>query len=118
MTISFSRTFPAYKIYVALMSQAGVAAPTAVVLQNTIGNIIWSRSGAGVYVGTLNGAFTVNKTAVFPGGAPNSGANAQLAQAYPIDVNTIGLASVTDFTTGGHGDGVLSSTAIEIRVYY
>lgn len=31
-------------------------------LENTIGPIIWTRISAGIYEGTLAGAFTTNKT--------------------------------------------------------
>ena len=52
-----------YLVYTALMSQTGVNAPTAVVLQNTLsGTIVWTRTSPGLYVGTLAGAFPVNKT--------------------------------------------------------
>jgi hypothetical protein len=51
-----------YKKYVALMTQTGTAAPTVVVLENTIGDIVWTRDSAGIYEGTLTGAFTLDKT--------------------------------------------------------
>lgn len=51
-----------YKVYSALLSQSGTDAPTAIVLENTIGEIVWTRDDVGVYVGTLNGAFTLYKT--------------------------------------------------------
>ena len=51
-----------YKIYTALLSQSGTAAPVAIILENTIGDIVWTRTGVGQYKGTLSGAFTLNKT--------------------------------------------------------
>ena len=45
-------------VYKALMTQTGTAAPTATVLLNSIGSIVWSRDGVGNYIGTLTGAFT------------------------------------------------------------
>ena len=51
------------KRYKALISQTGTDAPTAIVLENTLGgDIVWTRTGVGTYYGTLNGAFTENKT--------------------------------------------------------
>lgn len=53
------------KVYRALFNQSGTSAPTVTVLENTFGgNIVWTRAGAGWYVGTLSGAFTANKTIV------------------------------------------------------
>jgi len=50
------------KVYRALMAQSGVNAPVATVLENTIGNIVWTYTGAvGVYDGTLAGAFLAGK---------------------------------------------------------
>jgi len=50
------------KSYKGLASQSGTAVATIVELQNTIGEIAWSRSGAGTTIGTLTGAFPANKT--------------------------------------------------------
>jgi hypothetical protein len=51
-----------YKEYVANVLQEGGNAPIASVMINQIGNIVWSRSSAGIYNGTLSGAFIQNKT--------------------------------------------------------
>jgi len=54
---------PKYKVYTALLTQSGTDAPIATVLENTLGDIVWSRGEtAGIYFATLSGAFTVNKT--------------------------------------------------------
>lgn len=46
------------KIYRALLTQTGTDAPVATVLENTLGGtLVWTRSQAGNYVGTLAGAF-------------------------------------------------------------
>lgn len=54
-----------YKSYVAILLQSGTNAPTVVVLENTIGDIVWTRDIAGRYYGTLANAFTENKTFIF-----------------------------------------------------
>jgi hypothetical protein len=46
-----------YKKYIALISQAGTADPTVNVLENTIGDIVWTRTSSGVYQGVLFNAF-------------------------------------------------------------
>lgn len=51
-----------YKVYTALLTQTGTDAPVATVLENTIGDIVWTRDGAGRYQGTLVGAFTRDKS--------------------------------------------------------
>lgn len=108
-----------YKIYVALLTQLGTADPTTVVLQNTLGvDLVFGRIAAGLYqigVATELEEFPVNKTLV-TFGPPF------------LEINRRGTITITDltgtrikFNTRGDGDvasdGVLSSTALEIRVY-
>lgn len=66
-TTSGSQTnaFRPYKIYTALLNQSGTSAPTATVLENTLGGtVVWSYDSIGGYTATLSGAFTENKTVV------------------------------------------------------
>lgn len=50
---------PNYQEYVALLTQTGTNAPTAVVLNqdanNYLGNIVWTYDDVGAYIGTLTG---------------------------------------------------------------
>jgi hypothetical protein len=49
------------KRYSAKLTQTGTAAPVATVLENTLGGtLVWTRSSAGVYVGTLAGITAAN----------------------------------------------------------
>jgi hypothetical protein len=49
---------PTYKVYTAVLTQSGTNAPTANVLENTLGGtVILARVGVGEYTATLNGAF-------------------------------------------------------------
>ena len=51
-----------YKSYMAVLSQTTTGAPTAVVVENTLGAaVVWTRSSIGAYVGTLAGAFGAGK---------------------------------------------------------
>ena len=51
------------KVYRALLTQSGTAAPVATVLENTLGGtVVWTYADVGLYVGTLTGAFTENET--------------------------------------------------------
>ena len=101
-----------YKVYTALLSQTGTNAPTATVLENTLGgNVVWSRSGVGTYTGTLTGAFVTNKTIGFQGGsltAPNSMVR------ITTGINNIQITTNTSTATA---DNLLGFTSIEIRVY-
>jgi len=51
-----------YKSYVALVSQNANNAPTATVLENTIGPVTWAYIGLGNYQIQLLGAFPASKT--------------------------------------------------------
>ena len=102
-----------YKVYVALLTQSGTDNPTALVLENTIGNIVWSYSDIGDYIGTLSNSFVIGKTYAM---AANyvSGINV-----FVIDnttINTINIQSLD--LSGNNTNGILNSTPIEIRVYY
>jgi len=106
-----------YQVYTALLTQIS-GAPVATVLENTIGNIVWTRSNAGQYVGTLSGAFVSGKTALF---IQKSVGLAKI-QLVPkdlwieyTDANTITIITTDDTNLI---DNVLNNTTIEIRVYY
>jgi hypothetical protein len=101
-----------YLKYVALLSQSGTSAPTATVLENTLGGtVVWTRNDVGDYTGTLAGAFSPNKTAILIGN--NSGQNAQVA-VFRNNTSTVScVSSSSDFSLA---DDILSHT-IEIRVY-
>jgi hypothetical protein len=102
-----------YKSYVALISQRLIADPTIdVILENSIGNIVWSRNVAGEYIGTLNGAFTTDKVICFAG--VNSGELSSIQLSSP-NVNEVTLFTIN--STNTYSDELLYKTSIEIRVY-
>jgi hypothetical protein len=111
-----------YTVYTALLTQAGTSAPTATVLQNTLGGtVVWARSGAGVYTGTLSGAFPASKTAIFI--SNNDAAGSDSMNQYSLrrtsaDVVTINTLSANwAGTEAPFDDGLLNGTTVEIRVY-
>ena len=55
-----------YKVYTAIVNQTGTNAPVANVLENTIGEIVWTRTDAGLYYANLAGAFIDGKTFIPP----------------------------------------------------
>lgn len=102
-----------YKRYVALLTQSGGAAPTAIILENDLGGVpAWTYDGfGGNYKATLTGAFTANKTAIFVN--QTSSFPSESVSGTRTDVNSVNVR--TDL--GGSADGVLDNTEIEIRVY-
>ena len=107
-----------YKVYTALLTQTGTDAPVATVLENTLGGeVVWTYGSTGVYIGTLAGVFTSNKTIVFISSKissitdPSSG----ILMAESSTVNTVNINSY------GYDAGVILTdnlvANIEIRVY-
>ena len=101
-----------YTAYVALISQSGGAAPTAVVLSNNTGyTYTWARTGGGTYTLTANGsAFTVNKTIVFN----NNGIDIAGGNTPPQWTRT--SDTVITLTTGGI-DTAMQNASFEVRIY-
>lgn len=105
---------PAYKVYTALLTQIGTGAPTAAVLENTLGvTPTFSYVGTGRYTIDSIGTFIVDKTtASIPNSeGTHSFVNANLSndyiQIYTFDTN----APIAP------RDGGLYKTPIEIKVY-
>lgn len=101
---------PPYKVYTATLRQLNTDPPVATVMENTIGNIVWSYQAVGIYVGTLTGAFTIDKTATIISGTPLG-----TAQIYRKDDNTVYIQ--THDLLGNLADTKLGQTTIEIKVY-
>lgn len=102
------------KTYTALLTQSGTSDPTAAVLgNNTVGSIVWTRNSAGNYTGTLSGAFTSNKTWLIcqkgdgSGSFVNSLLSRASANAVTLDVRDNSGTATDNFT----------NLSIEIRVY-
>jgi hypothetical protein len=100
------------KKYVALLTQTGTSAPTATVLENTLGGtLVWSYDGVGSYIGTLTGAFTSNKTAVLISGVYKGSVSGLRKTDNTVQITT------TATSTNTEANALLDSTTIEIRVY-
>lgn len=103
----------AIKMYRAIVTQAGVAAPTATVLENTLGGtVVWTRSGVGEYLATLTGAFTVNKTFIRAG--LEAGGDVQVIDIVRNSADELGVST---WTGAGLTDGVMTAAMVEILVY-
>ena len=106
----------AYKVYVAKISQTGTAAPTVTVLENTIGDIVWTRTDVGEYVATLSDAFTTNtvlmqRRLVFF----STNAHSVFLDMSVLSNSVLRLFSI--LSGGVSADDELDNTIIEIRVY-
>lgn len=114
-----------YKVYSCLLTQLGSSAPTIIVLQNTIGDIVWTRHSTGIYYATLSKAFTINKTDFNICDNDNNGNGGPddyiIYGMVQNDSNVIQVqtANITLGSGGGIalGDGLLSITPVQIRVY-
>lgn len=91
-----------YLKYVAVLNQTGTNDPVATVLENTIGNIVWTRGGIGGYSGTLVSAFPAGSTFVL-------GQNATTGILFFRDSD-----DQVRVSTGKDG---LMDYSVEIRVY-
>jgi len=101
-----------YLKYVALLTQSGTSAPTATVLENTLGGtVVWSYLSVGQYVGTLTGAFVENKFFSITTTNPN-GASIAIAVEW-LDIDSFRIVSLDG--GGSPIDGAIFY--IEIRVY-
>lgn len=106
---------PTYKVWSGLLTQTGTDAPTATVLQNTLGGTItWARTSAGLYTATLTGAFTADKT-FSVGSAFNDGTAVPVIVA-PVRTSA-NVVTVNVSAAGVLTDAKLTATSFEIRVY-
>lgn len=112
---------PKYEVYSALLTQSGTSAPTATVLENTLGGtVVWSYVTTGTYDATLSGAFTADKTALFTSPIVNADNGDNI---LPIlkrsSGNVVRLTGQNMSQSANMGDSELDVQAtIEIRVYY
>lgn len=109
---------PPCKVYTALINQSSTDPPTAIVLENTIGQVRWSYNGVGKYQINSDRLFTVNKTYIHC----ESIFNVQWSKnIFPTleESNQPNYLTITnyDYTIPDVADGV-DKALIEIRVYF
>lgn len=98
--------------YVASLTQVGTDAPTVNEFANTIGEITWTRTDHGEYLGTPLIPFVSSNTFI----TINNVNHDHLTSAY---INTDGNVVVITCNTSGHAheDDILNNSSLEIRVY-
>lgn len=107
----------AYKVYSCLLTQSGTSAPTAAVLENTLGGtVVWTRpTSAGGYTATLTGAFgtaALMAATVYPMNAAAGAYYSYITWGSADNVNLVTKSQSAD-AQGDYG-GMLF---VEIRVY-
>jgi hypothetical protein len=106
-----------YKVYTALASQTGTSAPTAIVLENTLGaSGSFSYQAPGIFNYTNTGVFTSDKTIIFCTKDANEETPAYIIEGKRTSDNVVQFivkATATDDLT----NGALNKANIEIRVY-
>lgn len=105
-----------YAVYTALLSQSGTDDPTVIVLENSIGEIVWTRDQNGGYLATLTNAFPQEKTFILIT-ANSQGIDLPFFTANWNTVDNI-VVYTLDGNTVTYTDGLLINTPFEIRVYY
>lgn len=107
------------KVYKALISEAGTAAPTVKVLKNTLSAaIVWARTSAGLYTGTLTAAFTVDKTSLFmqqPASLNRVEIVRTSANVVTVTAKVLSVSTGTLIATAT--DALLTDIYVEIVVY-
>ena len=123
-----------YKTYAVELSNfgGGAVAPTATVMQNTLGTIAWTRTSVGKYVGTLTDAFKGTKTLIATQSQivanPSIGANGvngvQDTNEWPAQVRasvtTVNTVELDHFVLAQSGAATKSDNIkifLEIKVY-
>ena len=108
------------KVYRATLSQTSTDAPIATVLENTLGGeLVWTRSAVGSYLGTLAGAFPdaakvlINLT--LGSGCDYDADGVLISGAHGGNPNSIALAAVS--LAAAAADMHSENTAVEILVY-
>jgi hypothetical protein len=90
-------------------------APVVTVLENTIGNIWFTYSQAGIYFGHSSNLFTQNKTLILLGTLTNNSYDKTFVTNTSLTDSIFELVVQETSWTGV--DGELNNTPIEIRVY-
>jgi hypothetical protein len=99
--------------YLANLLQSSTSDPTATVLENSLGDIVWTRLSTGLYAGRLSGAFpTADMTYIMLNGTTDPG----LCSAYWYNTNQIRIET-RDTSLDALSDDLLTYATIEIRTY-
>lgn len=104
-----------YNEYIAILTQEPGNPLSVTVLENTIGNIVWTQPSTGTYFATLAGAFPLEKTALF---IQNSAWNdTNVTYITHQGTGNVIVVETYDASNTTLTDDLLGYTTVEIRVY-
>lgn len=99
-------------VYEGVLAQAGTAAPTATIHENTLGvTPTLARSGAGVYTVTATGLFTASKTLIQA--TVDAGATAVLVRVAHTSANVV---TISTYTEAGVAADLVGNLNLSIKV--
>ena len=101
--------------YISTLSQIGVLAPTANVLSDSIGNLVWSYEAVGTYLLTGAKAFPIGKTFPLSAGIIDLAGNRITAEW--VDENSIRVKTYAAVDTTVFANGVLNNHEFKILIY-
>lgn len=104
-------------IYRALLLENATDAPEASILENTLGLLVWSYSAAGVYVGTLVGAFAGLVSLHVGSGIPSAAGQYTVVTLTRTNDDTVSLQTWDVTAASGIAalaDDLLAGTYVEI----
>lgn len=108
----------AYSSYAANLTQFSTIAPTEDTLFSSLplGAIVWARSSAGIYTGTLAGQFLTGKVP-YLSKVIYDGTTATSIRGYYIVRTSDNVITLTTTIDGVASDGVLQGEFVQILVY-
>ena len=106
-----------YKVYTALLTQSGTDAPTAIVLENTIGEISFTYENPGFYVCISDNLFILEKTWGIADAVNDSANGVYNPVLIDRSIGADDMIYIKVIGGDNNGDGLLNYTPIEIRVY-
>jgi hypothetical protein len=88
LNVSYESVYPAYRRYMAILSQQGAYAPGGFAIENDFGAVEWTRVATGVYTTTVAGAFASGFT-FFKSEASDGTGKAAYVKLYRSGPNTV-----------------------------
>lgn len=106
------------KVYRALLTQSGSSAPVATVLENTLGGtVVWTRTSAGIYRGTLASAFPSAKTMFLCQSIYDPAIDEMYMTTVRGDDNYFAVTTGASAVNSDDVLGALGSFAVQVLVY-
>jgi hypothetical protein len=114
-TTTSTTTLPPYKVYTALLERTGAVAPTATILENTLGTITFAYTGPGNYGIGSSSLFTLNKTFITITPAYTAAIPGNTLSTAITSNSSISILQTT--TSGLNNEDWAFPVCVEIRVY-